>query len=128
MALYATDIAPQQVSDFYGDYLQHSDWSYGGHWEGQDNGRVMQWGLNAHWLFDQASQQEKQFMFLAERSTDTSELCYSPKEATVAAMAAGQTVYIIQIVYTQDKTTNARECPPGVVGNHENEWWDINIP
>jgi len=58
---------------------------------------------------------------------DNSELWYFPVEASGAANAAVQTVYLVQIVYFQDKAVYERECPPDLGGACEDEWWQTEI-
>lgn len=128
MALYATDLPAEISRGFYRNYLESSGWRYSGQWEGQDNSQPIQWGLGAQWPFADTDAQEQSFSFLAGKSEETSELWFTPSEAMRQAKTTGQTVYIIQIVYTQDKTRRARECPPQGGRLCEEDWWEINIP
>jgi hypothetical protein len=128
MALYATNLPPEVPRANYRNYIENSGWRYDGQWEGQDNSRPIQWGLDAQWPFADTDAQEQSFSFLASASQKTSDLWFTPSEAMRRAKTIGQTVYIIQIVYTLDKTSRARRCPPARGGLCERDWWEINTP
>ena len=89
MALYATNLSPEDVRIFYRNYLQNPEWGYGGQWEGQDNSRSIQWSLDAQWSFAETDSQEQSFGFLASESKNTSTMWFTPGEATERAMATG---------------------------------------
>lgn len=128
MALYATDLPPETVRTFYLDYLQNSQWDSVGQWEGHNNGQRNQWGAGANWPFADADSRQQTFSFLASESKHTSELWFTPNEATRKAIASGQTVYIIQIVYTEDRDVRERRCPPYGGDTCERDWWELHEP
>ena len=112
VAQYATNLSPKDARTFYRTYLRRSAWRYGGEWEGHDNsGVVAQWGLEAKWPFTEARAQEQAFVFLASESKNTFD---------------GQTVYSIQVVYTQDRAVRDRECPPDRLTVFEKACWEMS--
>ena len=124
-ALYATELSPEAARTFYLDYLQNSQWDSVGQWEGQvSHGQPEQWCARADWPFADADSREQAITFLANKS----ELWFTPSEATRRGIINGQTVYIIQIVYTEDKAVRERKCPPNVGGTCERDWWELNKP
>lgn len=112
MALYSTNLSWETVFAFYQDYGAQSQWECSAHWPG---------GVTCNWPFSTERNQEEQLNIVVNH--DNSELWYSPVEASRAANAAGQTVYLVQIVYFQDKAVYERECPPDLRGACEDEWW-----
>ena len=125
MALYATDVSPAEVCAFYWNFILNSEWDYMGGLKG-DN-KVCQWGLSAKKHFTN-SLQEESFNVLTAESENTSELWYTPHEATRKAISIGKTVYIVSIFYTQNKEVLRSECPPSVLGICEKDWWEIDNP
>lgn len=128
MALYSTELSPEAARAFYLGHFQASQWDSVGQWEGQHNGQLVQWGVRAEWPFAGTDFREETIMFLAQESRNASALWFTPVKATKRAIASGRTIYIIQIVYTEDRAVRDRECLPYSGGECEKDWWELNVP
>lgn len=127
LALYATNVSPDEVCAFYyWNFIQKSKWNYGGGYEGEDKG-CPRGTIDARRPFTN-SMQEEGFLLVTYESNNTSDLGLFPQEAINKSIAVGKTVYFIGVNYTQNTEVRNRECPPAVLGICGNDWWEIDNP
>jgi hypothetical protein len=125
MALYATDLSPEEVQSFYRNYLQNSAWKYDGEWVSATGD---QWVVVGKWPFPEQDLQILEFTVIINQSANLSLQGMPIRQAFEKAITLGETVYDVEIAYVQDRAVKERTCPPEIGGICENDMWEIDLP